>query len=456
MCGCKSFRQYELFPVLRFYHSINLAIDVAKPGDMWDLAQKQIAQCFRAGYSMYPGTIVMPRDYGSNPRGGACSYAHLMTFDRIMNFTLQDPSQGHNLRATDPRDIIYGLLGLVGDWKDGQRQIKPDYTLDCAQVYASTALALLEGGLNKVLRWALNLSSERDLPSWVPDWSKGAYNQGVLRLPDDDVVENIALRESYMDGKHILTLPGQAYTSIRRLGCSKLMGIAGANKLSSTKSLAEESVTVMVPYLSRLFSTLRHSFPREDALDKQLFMLNIALGLQLGFPFDSIETVKQLWSEHPDQPDFDPNGHDRRGFDRTWNRAITMMKVMRNSGMLSSSALWSLSYAARMELCFVSIPTDTKDKTMQRLGRAWKYFYLTLSKNQPFEPFVANGVCTGVTSKAVVDGDMLVRFDMDPTAMFVIRPAGDGLWELVSAACVPQQWLDDDFPGGETREFSLC
>lgn len=90
---------------------------------------------------------------------------------------------------------------------------------------------------------------------------------------------------------------------------------------------------------------------------------------------------------------------------------------------------------------------------MQRLCQAWLSF---ARASERFEPFVTGGVCTGVASKAVQDGDTLVRFDMDPTAMYIIRPAGDDLWELVSTACVPQQWLQDDLPEGEAREFSLC
>ena len=70
--------------------------------------------------------------------------------------------------ATDPRDKVYGLLGLMDESVAGL--IKPDYTSTVAGVYRSFALAVIKGtGSLDTLRHCP--STDRSLfPSWVPDW----------------------------------------------------------------------------------------------------------------------------------------------------------------------------------------------------------------------------------------------------------------------------------------------
>lgn len=46
--------------------------------------------------------------------------------------------------STDPRDRVYGLLGIAND--EAARDIIPDYTLSCEQAYIMTARALLRHG----------------------------------------------------------------------------------------------------------------------------------------------------------------------------------------------------------------------------------------------------------------------------------------------------------------------
>ncbi|KAH0537545.1 hypothetical protein FGG08_005680 [Glutinoglossum americanum] len=80
-------------------------------------------------------------------------------------------------QATDPRDHIYGLLGLVTKW--GTERIVPDYSLTVSQVYARTAFKIMkDSGSLFLLTW-----NERErnkllgLPSWANDWSwHGLFN----------------------------------------------------------------------------------------------------------------------------------------------------------------------------------------------------------------------------------------------------------------------------------------
>ncbi|KAG4441307.1 hypothetical protein IFR05_003235 [Cadophora sp. M221] len=72
--------------------------------------------------------------------------------------------------ATDPRDKVFGLLGLAPD--ASTLEIKVDYSKKAHEVYEDTARVLLMYGFTDVLSWTLSrLKSEINLPTWVPDFS---------------------------------------------------------------------------------------------------------------------------------------------------------------------------------------------------------------------------------------------------------------------------------------------
>lgn len=75
-------------------------------------------------------------------------------------------------RATDPRDKIFGLYGLL--LKAGPVPWKPDYSKSVAQVYAEATKEIIQNAnelrmLSAVLDHSLH--NIPDLPSWVPDYS---------------------------------------------------------------------------------------------------------------------------------------------------------------------------------------------------------------------------------------------------------------------------------------------
>ena len=77
--------------------------------------------------------------------------------------------------ATDPRDKIHALLGLMPDIEGLP---KPDYGLDVKQVYQKYAHFLLSQGVGvDILHSAGRSRVVLELPSWVPDWS---FHSGVL------------------------------------------------------------------------------------------------------------------------------------------------------------------------------------------------------------------------------------------------------------------------------------
>ncbi|KAI1373742.1 heterokaryon incompatibility protein-domain-containing protein [Hypoxylon crocopeplum] len=86
--------------------------------------------------------------------------------------------------ASDPRDIVFALLGVISDGR--QLGLVVDYSRTLVEVYASATKALIrDGDLHEdpfhLDRCVPRGDSERPdgLPSWVPDWEKIGRN-GVL------------------------------------------------------------------------------------------------------------------------------------------------------------------------------------------------------------------------------------------------------------------------------------
>lgn len=86
---------------------------------------------------------------------------------------------GHG--ATDPRDYVFALLGLL---EPAQRLILPDYSLSPSQVFIKTAIEIFKQ--EKSVEYLLHKNhqlSDPELPSWVPNPSNMANGMGfVTRL----------------------------------------------------------------------------------------------------------------------------------------------------------------------------------------------------------------------------------------------------------------------------------
>ncbi|RFU23924.1 hypothetical protein B7463_g12414, partial [Scytalidium lignicola] len=81
-------------------------------------------------------------------------------------------------RATDPRDRIYALFGLMGDRMNDLLQ--PDYNKDVKEVYALTTIHFIQQteSLDPICGW--QTQGREDLPSWIPDYS---LDQSIAASP---------------------------------------------------------------------------------------------------------------------------------------------------------------------------------------------------------------------------------------------------------------------------------
>jgi len=94
--------------------------------------------------------------------------------------------------ATDPRDKIYGILGLSSALETDRlsSQIDADYDLDSNELFLRIARLVTSGpdGL-RLLRNVDNSSEQSsNLPSWVPDWSTPLKTRPLEELCRPDIL----------------------------------------------------------------------------------------------------------------------------------------------------------------------------------------------------------------------------------------------------------------------------
>ena len=78
---------------------------------------------------------------------------------------------GDSIQSTDPRDRVYGLLGLLTD--DERQKISVDYSPEttCEEVLFVAAKSLIGQHGPNVLSACQQTARSTGLPSWVPDWT---------------------------------------------------------------------------------------------------------------------------------------------------------------------------------------------------------------------------------------------------------------------------------------------
>ncbi|OOF98466.1 hypothetical protein ASPCADRAFT_128614 [Aspergillus carbonarius ITEM 5010] len=108
----------------------------------------------------------------------------------ILNATRQDMTKQHwtttllyalqrsrDYKATDPRDKVFSMLGLVGKFIKNKPRLAPAYgTQSVTTTYTNVAIQLLEDGEDLYLLSCVEgelFQRIGKLPSWVPDWTCG-------------------------------------------------------------------------------------------------------------------------------------------------------------------------------------------------------------------------------------------------------------------------------------------
>jgi hypothetical protein len=111
-------------------------------------------------------------------------------FDLLYDCILSD--------ATDPRDHVFALLGLVNSGSTEVATWQPDYGLSSLEVFVQTTRTLCaDSGTLNCLNWDLDVirrppsawsgdtCSCHDLPSWVVDWNDAKDVSAPIRAPNE-------------------------------------------------------------------------------------------------------------------------------------------------------------------------------------------------------------------------------------------------------------------------------
>ncbi|KAK0644234.1 heterokaryon incompatibility protein-domain-containing protein [Cercophora newfieldiana] len=167
--------------------------------------------------------------------------------------------ENHRLaQATDPRDKIYGFLGIHEELAGALPQgIIPDYESSIQEVYAATATRIIQrtNSLEVLGSAGLRKPGEgvADLPSWVPDWS----------------ISDIASTLNYktVDGTYLYNFNATGTTSLHSCPAvfegdqlhlsgfcfDKVIEVGDANDLPLRKGTATVSILQVVPQTAALF-----------------------------------------------------------------------------------------------------------------------------------------------------------------------------------------------------------
>ncbi|KAI0965773.1 heterokaryon incompatibility protein-domain-containing protein [Xylaria arbuscula] len=91
----------------------------------------------------------------------------------LTNFCVKELPGGSS--ATDPRDMIFGLLGFANDKE--RSYIRADYSKSVQDTYVDVTRALIQNGWTDILSWAQPHDTKTipNLPSWVPDYTTTIY-----------------------------------------------------------------------------------------------------------------------------------------------------------------------------------------------------------------------------------------------------------------------------------------
>jgi len=124
-------------------------------------------------------------------------------------------------RATDPRDMIFGIYGLAQ--RLGYNISPPDYQRSVREVFIGAAMSIIEYDNDlRILMMAQHLRQDGDLPSWVPDWSvrttprQGLYLENA-KIPPFRLLQSPSAYTFSPDGAR-LTVKGRILDKVVRAG----------------------------------------------------------------------------------------------------------------------------------------------------------------------------------------------------------------------------------------------
>lgn len=155
---------------------------------------------------------------------GACGSTNFKTNTDLFGVILTAHYRGR-IKASDPRDRIYGLLGLVTD----TISLKPNYRKSTKEVYTEAMVTFFNDLGLLPLSYCEQRQRREEIPSWVIDWTARIGNPLTeqLKQKNSEFGASGSSEPSFncfIDGTNdanlIMTLCGAKVTSITHTSCS--------------------------------------------------------------------------------------------------------------------------------------------------------------------------------------------------------------------------------------------
>jgi hypothetical protein len=193
------------------------------------------------------------------------------------------------LGVSDPRDMIYGHLGVLNIIDPNRsklmKMIRVDYNQPVAELYRQVTRYIISAGKGlRILSHVeeVPLGSRGDLPSWVPNWNlsyvpvlHGAFREDWDKRHKSSYIDDICVS---FDSTPVLGCTGSLFSPIRILLHSRpptvdlktlTLGLEGEHFQFSSKNdllegcfdICDEAYGILVDHLRHWFTSLQYDPP---------------------------------------------------------------------------------------------------------------------------------------------------------------------------------------------------
>ncbi|KAI0895017.1 heterokaryon incompatibility protein-domain-containing protein [Annulohypoxylon nitens] len=180
--------------------------------------------------------------------------------------------------ATDPRDMVYAVLGLVPN------NMIPDYNKSVRQIYLD---AVLHDGISKAVNISLqfsgrgyNIGNKNELPSWLPDlpnlksdWDTYFWD---FRTDIGPLLKDIKLREPELASQNVLNVQGIVCGHVA--SCLRLIG---SKKPPSDLEESRKLYQLCADYLINFRMPPKNPFDTSESGHRPLLALMIVLNWKI-------------------------------------------------------------------------------------------------------------------------------------------------------------------------------
>ncbi|KAE9368056.1 HET-domain-containing protein [Stipitochalara longipes BDJ] len=281
------------------------------------------------------------------------------------------------MQATDPRDKIFGLLGLAPD--AAELGIKADYKKEVNEVFTDTAKTLLQNHFTDVLSWCR--FPKPDLPSWVPDF----------RLPLPEPIGSYQCR-------------APPWKPLFHASGTNQVKISMGDNSENTKTLTMSGLSV---------DTIEELGKPWDGEDESTFLTQILHFCDRAQALPQpISTDPQFWDEVLWRlPCADQQWHEY---------------TRRRAQPGAEQGLWEI---------FARMSGERSGYTDEVKKAAWTRYYLAMQCLHSFRPFISKKGYIGLAPASAIPGD-IVCVIFGAIVPYILRRVSDKGFELVGEAYV--------------------